>query len=117
MSVPRRDGIARYPARFQLVLAANPCPCAPAHDVDCVRLRGPAPLPGQTVRAADGSRRHQGADGPARSAALMTSGEETSAQVRARVVTAARRPWSAGANTAGSPTRGARFDSAATVPA
>ena len=26
----RRDGVARYPARFQLVLAANPCPCAPA---------------------------------------------------------------------------------------
>ena len=26
----------RYPARFQLVLAANPCPCAPAHDRDCV---------------------------------------------------------------------------------
>lgn len=32
----RRDGIARYPARFQLVLATNPCPCAPARDVDCV---------------------------------------------------------------------------------
>ena len=24
----RRDGVAAYPARFQLVLAANPCPCA-----------------------------------------------------------------------------------------
>lgn len=24
----RRDGVACYPARFQLVLAANPCPCA-----------------------------------------------------------------------------------------
>ncbi|MDG3013975.1 YifB family Mg chelatase-like AAA ATPase [Speluncibacter jeojiensis] len=32
----RRDGVARYPARFQLVLAANPCPCAPARDVDCI---------------------------------------------------------------------------------
>lgn len=31
----RRDGIARYPARFQLVLATNPCPCAPPRDVDC----------------------------------------------------------------------------------
>ncbi|GAA2779843.1 YifB family Mg chelatase-like AAA ATPase [Saccharopolyspora taberi] len=31
----RRDGTARYPARFQLVLATNPCPCAPARDVDC----------------------------------------------------------------------------------
>lgn len=32
----RRDGVARYPARFQLVLAANPCPCAPADPKDCV---------------------------------------------------------------------------------
>lgn len=32
----RRDGVAVYPARFQLVLAANPCPCAPADPRDCV---------------------------------------------------------------------------------
>ncbi|MEU5695534.1 YifB family Mg chelatase-like AAA ATPase [Actinosynnema sp. NPDC020468] len=31
----RRDGIARYPARFQLVLATNPCPCAPPKEIDC----------------------------------------------------------------------------------
>jgi magnesium chelatase family protein len=31
----RRDGVACYPARFQLVLAANPCPCAPADPRDC----------------------------------------------------------------------------------
>jgi magnesium chelatase family protein len=31
----RRDGIVRYPAGFQLVLATNPCPCAPARDIDC----------------------------------------------------------------------------------
>jgi magnesium chelatase family protein len=31
----RRDGVARYPARFQLVLATNPCPCAPPREVDC----------------------------------------------------------------------------------
>ncbi len=34
--IARRDGVARYPARFQLILAANPCPCAPARDVDCI---------------------------------------------------------------------------------
>lgn len=34
--IARRDGVARYPARFQLVLAANPCPCAPARTADCV---------------------------------------------------------------------------------
>jgi magnesium chelatase family protein len=32
----RRDGVAVYPARFQLVLAANPCPCAPANPQDCI---------------------------------------------------------------------------------
>jgi magnesium chelatase family protein len=32
----RRDGIVRYPARFLLVLATNPCPCAPAREVDCI---------------------------------------------------------------------------------
>jgi magnesium chelatase family protein len=32
----RRDGVAHYPARFQLVLAANPCPCAPADPQDCI---------------------------------------------------------------------------------
>lgn len=34
--IARRDGVARYPARFQLILAANPCPCAPARSADCV---------------------------------------------------------------------------------
>nr|WP_296767563.1 YifB family Mg chelatase-like AAA ATPase [Rhodococcus sp. (in: high G+C Gram-positive bacteria)] len=34
--IARRDGVARYPARFQLILAANPCPCAPARNADCV---------------------------------------------------------------------------------
>ncbi|WP_367136392.1 YifB family Mg chelatase-like AAA ATPase [Saccharothrix sp. HUAS TT1] len=34
----RRDGIARYPARFQLVMATNPCPCAPPKDIDCACL-------------------------------------------------------------------------------
>lgn len=34
--IARRDGVARYPARFQLVLAANPCPCASVKDTECV---------------------------------------------------------------------------------
>ncbi len=32
----RRDGVAKYPARFQLVLAANPCPCASPDPQDCI---------------------------------------------------------------------------------
>ncbi len=31
----RASGVVRYPARFQLIVAANPCPCAAARDVDC----------------------------------------------------------------------------------
>jgi magnesium chelatase family protein len=31
----RRDGVVRYPARCQLILAANPCPCAPPDERDC----------------------------------------------------------------------------------
>lgn len=31
----RRDGVVRYPARCLLMLAANPCPCAPPDDRDC----------------------------------------------------------------------------------
>ncbi|HYZ68076.1 MAG TPA: YifB family Mg chelatase-like AAA ATPase [Mycobacterium sp.] len=34
--IARSEGVARYPARFQLVLAANPCPCAPADPKDCI---------------------------------------------------------------------------------
>jgi magnesium chelatase family protein len=34
--IARRDGVATYPARFQLVLAANPCPCAPADPNLCI---------------------------------------------------------------------------------
>lgn len=33
--IARQKGVARYPARFQLVLASNPCPCAPARETDC----------------------------------------------------------------------------------
>ncbi|MET0136225.1 MAG: YifB family Mg chelatase-like AAA ATPase [Kibdelosporangium sp.] len=31
----RRDGDVCYPARFQLVLATNPCPCAPPRETEC----------------------------------------------------------------------------------
>ncbi|OXM43620.1 YifB family Mg chelatase-like AAA ATPase [Amycolatopsis alba] len=34
--IARVKGAVRYPARFQLVLATNPCPCAPAKDADCI---------------------------------------------------------------------------------
>ena len=33
--IARARGVVRYPARIQLVLATNPCPCAPAREADC----------------------------------------------------------------------------------
>ncbi len=36
IQLARRDGVACYPSRFQLVLAANLCPCAPPDPRDCV---------------------------------------------------------------------------------
>ena len=86
----RRDGVACYPARFQLVLAANPCPCAPANPRDCIcpaaakrrylgKLSGPA----------DGPRRPAGArcirSGRRRSPPARASPPPT---VRARVAAA-----------------------------
>lgn len=33
--IARARGAVRYPAAFQLVLATNPCPCAPPRETDC----------------------------------------------------------------------------------
>lgn len=33
--IARAKGSVAYPARFQLVLATNPCPCAPPRETDC----------------------------------------------------------------------------------
>ncbi len=85
----RRDGVACYPARFQLVLAANPCPCAPADPQDC-------------VCAAPAKRRYLGKlSGPlmdrvdlrvqmhaVRAGAISVTDGESTAQVRRRVAAA-----------------------------
>jgi magnesium chelatase family protein len=85
----RRDGVARYPARFQLVLAANPCPCAPANPQDCMcpglvkrrylgKLSGPL-LDRVDVRVDMHS---------IRSGAIIAEDGESTATVRARVAAA-----------------------------
>ena len=85
----RADGTVCYPARFQLVLAANPCPCAPAHDRDCVcpslvrrrylgRLSGPL-LDRVDLRA----RMH-----PVTALSAVGEPAESTATVRARVLAA-----------------------------
>jgi magnesium chelatase family protein len=85
----RRDGVACYPARFQLVLAANPCPCAPADPRDCIcaptakrrylgRLSGPL-LDRVDLRV----QMH-----PVRMSAFAGGDAESTAQVRDRVASA-----------------------------
>ncbi|MFI5718306.1 YifB family Mg chelatase-like AAA ATPase [Nocardia sp. NPDC051750] len=88
--IARRDGVARFPARFQLILAANPCPCAPARDVDCIcpplaRRRYLGKLSGPLMDRIDiWLQMH-----PMSTAGLTAGDSEDSATVRARV-TAAR---------------------------
>jgi magnesium chelatase family protein len=85
----RRDGVACYPARFQLVMAANTCPCAPADPRDCIcaaavkrrylgRLSGPL-LDRVDLRV----EMH-----PVRMSAFATTRAESTEQVRSRVTLA-----------------------------
>ncbi|MGO1317929.1 MAG: YifB family Mg chelatase-like AAA ATPase [Cellulomonadaceae bacterium] len=85
----RVGGVARYPARFQLVLAANPCPCgrATGKGLDCsctplARRRYFGRLAGPLLDRVD----LQVEVGPVRRADLVaTTAPEDSATVRARV--------------------------------
>lgn len=94
----RAEGTVRYPARFQLVLAANPCPCAPAHDRDCVcpslvRRRYLGRLSGPLLDRVDLRARMF----PVTALTLTGDGAESTAAVRARVLAArraARARWS-----------------------
>jgi magnesium chelatase family protein len=85
----RADGTVRYPARFQLVLAANPCPCAPAHDRDCVcpslvRRRYLARLSGPLLDRVDLRARMY----PVTALSAVDEPAEDTATVRARVLAA-----------------------------
>jgi magnesium chelatase family protein len=85
----RRDGVARYPARFQLVLAANPCPCAPAKPTDCTcsggeRRRYLGKLSGPLLDRVDLRVELH----PVRAGAFAPEGGESTAVVRARVAAA-----------------------------
>ncbi|WP_067846245.1 YifB family Mg chelatase-like AAA ATPase [Nocardia lijiangensis] len=87
--IARRDGVARYPARFQLVLAANPCPCAPARDVDCIcaplaRRRYLGKLSGPLMDRIDIWVQMHGQSG----ATFSADAAESSAVVRERVAAA-----------------------------
>ncbi len=82
----RAEGTVSYPARFQLLLAANPCPCAPAHDRDCVcpsltRRRYLGRLSGPLLDRVDLRARMF----PVTALAAVSGDEESTATVRARV--------------------------------
>lgn len=85
----RRDGVACYPARFQLVLAANPCPCAPPNSADCVcsaqaKLRYRGKLSGPLVDRVDLRVQLH----PISAGAFTPEAGESSAAVRERVAAA-----------------------------
>jgi Mg chelatase-related protein len=86
----RSGGAVRYPARFQLVLAANPCPCGkPAADCDCppvVRRRYAQRLSGPLMDRID---LHVQVDPVPHGELFDTSADRaSSAQVAARVAAA-----------------------------
>ncbi|MFC5995277.1 YifB family Mg chelatase-like AAA ATPase [Pseudonocardia hispaniensis] len=85
----RAEGTVRYPARFQLILAANPCPCAPAHERDCicpslVRRRYLGRLSGPLLDRVDLRTRMQ----PVTRLSGADETAENTASVRARVLAA-----------------------------
>ncbi|MDN4477199.1 YifB family Mg chelatase-like AAA ATPase [Demequina sp. SYSU T00039] len=108
----RAQGAVRYPARFQLVLAANPCPCgqlgAPGARCECTplarrryfgRLSGPlldrvdlqvALLP---VGAADTERGEDSATVASRVATARAAGAARLAELGIRVSARAPGPW------------------------
>lgn len=110
--IDRADASARYPARFQLVLAANPCPCgmSAGKGVDCecsplARRRYLARLSGPLLDRVDLQ-----VDVPAaRMAAIAGPGGEPSAPIAARVLEARERmrvrwagcPWRTNAGVPG----------------
>lgn len=85
----RRDGVACYPARFQLVLAANPCPCAPPNPGDCIcnghdRRRYLGKLSGPLIDRVDlRVEMHS-----LRAGAIVAQDGESTAAVRSRVAAA-----------------------------
>jgi magnesium chelatase family protein len=102
--IPRRDGIARYPARFQLILATNPCPCAPPKETDCictstVRRRYQSRLSGPLLDRVDLRVRMRATTAMANADATPP---EPTAVVRARVLKARTRAatrWSTNGHT------------------
>lgn len=91
--IARARGVVRYPASFQLVLATNPCPCAPPRETECsctpaARRRYLARLSGPLLDRVDLRVRMR----PMTAMGAHEAGSaESTAQVRERVVAARER--------------------------
>jgi magnesium chelatase family protein len=115
ITVSRAAGAVRFPARFTLVLAANPCPCArPAAECSCTpqarrryigRLSGPI-LDRIDIRAElyPVTRRQLAADTPAAESTGCVAARVHAARERARA-RLADTPWSTNAEVPGSALR------------
>ncbi len=131
ISIHRANAVAHFPGRFQLVMAANPCPCGQygARDSECTcpphsRRRYVGRLSGPLLDRIDIQFRVQRIT----AAQLRMSGESarlTSAEARARVTAARSRagerlagtPWALNSQVPGSWLRGPKARLAASVTA
>ncbi|MFC4000681.1 YifB family Mg chelatase-like AAA ATPase [Prauserella oleivorans] len=91
--IARARGVVRYPASFQLVLATNPCPCAPPRETECsctpaARRRYQARLSGPLLDRVDLRVRMRPMTAMG---AHEVSSIESTAEVRERVVAARER--------------------------
>jgi magnesium chelatase family protein len=117
VSIHRANGVAHFPGRFQLVMAANPCPCGsfgvPGADCTCppqarrrylARLSGPLMdrmdirltvrrVTSAVHRAADGAPRLTTASGRARVAAARAAAAERWSGTPWRLNAHASGPW------------------------
>jgi magnesium chelatase family protein len=115
ITISRAIGSARFPARFQLVLAANPCPCgnASSPDAECVctpfvrrrylgRISGPlldrVDIRMRVERVTAAQLRLASETSPLDTARARTRVEQARASARARL---AGTPWHSNADVAG----------------
>lgn len=98
VSISRSAGVARFPARFQLLLAANPCPCGNALNpkVSCTcsvaaRQRYMNKLSGPLLDRVDIRLQIQSINATQALLAREQEGRETSEQAKSRVVQARAR--------------------------
>lgn len=97
--IARRDGVAEFPARFQLVLAANECPCGAAEPLACtcpseVRRRYMARISGPLRDRIDITAHTR----PVGTKVLSDADGDTSARIAERVAAArerAQQRWAA----------------------